>query len=104
MESIQGPKSRPKFYSTQVKHGSIVSAQEIEVEEVGQTPHGSRCRHSILYPWFNQGEWLEWSFMYPKNHDHITCIDLFLHYIHQFVLALHASIHSWHIIKMNLRF
>ena len=30
-------------------------------------------------------------FMYPKNHNCITCINLFLHYMHQFVLALHAS-------------
>ena len=29
--------------------------------------------------------------MYPKNHNCITCINLFLHYMHQFVLALHAS-------------
>ena len=62
------------------------------------------CRHSILYPRFNQGVWLEWPSMYPKNHDCITCINLFLHYLHQFLLALHASIHSLHIIKMILRF
>jgi len=62
------------------------------------------CRHSILHPWFNQGEWLEWPFIYPKNHDCITCINLFLHYIHQFVFALHASVHSLHILKMILRF
>ena len=42
------------------------------------------CRHSILHPWFNQGEWLEWQSMYPKKS--------WLHYMHQFVLILHASI------------
>ena len=29
--------------------------------------------------------------MYPKNHNCITCIDLFLHYMHHFFFALHAS-------------
>ena len=29
--------------------------------------------------------------MYPKNHNCITCINLFLHYIHHFVFALHTS-------------
>ena len=43
-------------------------------------------------------------FMYPKNHNCITCINLFLHYMHHFVFALHALIHSLHIIKMILRF
>ena len=38
-----------------------------------------------------------------KNHDCITCINLFLHYKHQLVFALHALFHSLHIIKMNLR-
>ena len=42
--------------------------------------------------------------MYPKKHNCITCINLFLHYMHQFVLALHALIYSLHIIKMILRF
>ena len=29
--------------------------------------------------------------MYPKNHNCITCFNLFLHYMLHFVLALHAS-------------
>ena len=42
----------------------------------------------------------------PKNHNSITYINLSLHYKHQFihcVFALHAPIHSLHIIKMILR-
>ena len=43
---------------------------------------GAFFRHSILHSWFNQGEWLEWPSMYPKNHNCITCINLF-------------SLHAW---------
>ena len=43
-------------------------------------------------------------FMYPKNHKCITYINLFFHYMHHFVFALHALIHSLHIIKMILIF
>ena len=67
----------------------------------------SSCRHSILHLWFNQGEWLEWlewPSMYLKNHECIIYINLFLHYMHQLVFALHEFIHSLHIIKMILRF
>ena len=39
-----------------------------------------------------------------KNHDCITCINFFLHYMHQLVFPLYALIHSLHIIKMILRF
>ena len=35
--------------------------------------------------------------------DH-PCFNLFLYYMHQFISALHALIHSLHIIKMILRF
>ena len=49
---------------------------------------GAFCRHSILHPWFNQGVRLEWPSMYPKNHDCITYIHLFLHYLHQFVFFI----------------
>ena len=52
---------------------------------------GAFYKHLILHPWFNQGEWLEWLSMYPKNHDCITCINLFLHYMHQSIFALIAS-------------
>ena len=45
------------------------------------------CRHLILHPWFNQGRWLEWPFIYPK-----------------FMIALYVLICSLHIIKMILRF
>ena len=38
------------------------------------------CIHSILHPWFNQRRWLEWSSIYPKNHDCITCIGLLITY------------------------
>ena len=34
----------------------------------------------------------------------VTCINLFLHYMHQLVFALHALIHSLHIIKIILWF
>ena len=67
--------------------------------------HTYTCRHSILHSWFNQGRWLEWPSLYPKkNHSRITCIILFLHHMHQFVLVLYVLIHSLHIIKMILRF
>ena len=42
------------------------------------------CRHSILHPWFNQGELLEWPSMFPK-----------------IMIALHALICSLHIIKWS---
>ena len=38
------------------------------------------CRYSILYPYFNLGRWLEWSFIYPKNYSCITCINSFITY------------------------
>ena len=38
------------------------------------------CKHSILHPWFNQGRWLEWPSMYPKNYDCITWINSFIAY------------------------
>ena len=41
---------------------------------------GAFYKHSILHPWFNQGRWLEWPSMYPKNHDCITCINSFIAY------------------------
>ena len=64
----------------------------------------STCRHSILHPQFNQWEGLEWPSMYLKNQDCITCINWFLHYMHRFVFALCALIHSLHVIEMILRF
>ena len=42
-------------------------------------------RHSIFHPWFNQGRWLEWPFMYPKKKKS------FLHHMRHFILASHAS-------------
>ena len=51
---------------------------------------GAFCRRSILHPWFNQGRWLEWPSMYPKKKKKKS----FLHYMHHFVLASHASICS----------
>ena len=45
------------------------------------------CRHLILHPWFNQRRWLEWPSMYPKKKS-------FLHHMHHFNLASHASICS----------
>ena len=60
------------------------------------------CRHSILHPWFNQGRWLVWPSMYKKKKSNscITCIILFLHHMHHFVLASNASICSY-IVSIN---
>ena len=57
------------------------------------------CTHDLV----NENDLNDQS-MYPKNHNCITCTNLFLHYMHHFVFALHALIHSLHIIKMILRF
>ena len=52
------------------------------------------CRHSILHPWFNQGRLLEWPSIYKKKKS-------FLHHMHHFVFASHASICSC-IVCINL--
>ena len=54
-----------------------------EEEWVSLNTLSLKCRHSILYLWFNQREWLEWPSMYLRKS--------WLHYMHQFVPALHAS-------------
>ena len=41
--------------------------------------------------------------MYPKNHNCITCTNLFLHCMLHFVFALNSLIHLLHIIKMISR-
>ena len=41
---------------------------------------------------------------HPCTTNCITCINWFLHYMHQLVFALHALIYSSHIIKIILRF
>ena len=53
-----------------------------KILKVKKVQKWSLCRHSILHPWFNQGRWLDWPSMYPK-----------------IMIALHALIHSLHIIK-----
>ena len=72
------PTKTPKFW-LRIKTGWLVT-WPIFLSHVELT----RCRHSILQPWFNQGEWLEWPSRYPKKS--------WLHYMYQFVLVLHASI------------
>ena len=55
-----------------------------KILKVKKVQKWSLCRHSILHPWFNQGRWLDWPSMYPK-----------------IMIALHALIHSLHIIKWS---
>ena len=58
------------------------------------------CTHDLI----KEDDWSDHPCTQKKNHSRITCIILFLHHMHQFVLVLYVLIHSLHIIKMILRF